>query len=63
MTARSIKIKQEERSAAHDYLKKAGDNYGQMLSAIQTENYNAAATLAIQCVISSADAVCVAEYL
>lgn len=61
MTARSIKIKQEERSAAHDYLKKARDNYGQMLSAIQTENYNAAATLAIQCAISSADTVCVFE--
>ena len=61
MTARDIKIKREERSAATDYLNKATDNYEQMLAAIQTDNSNAAATLAIQCVISSADAICVFE--
>ena len=61
MTAREIKIKQEERSAAADYLKKATDNYEQMLAAIQADNSNAAATLAIQCAISSADAICVSE--
>ena len=61
MTPRGIKIKQEERSAAEDYLKKATDNYQQMLSAVQTDNFNAAATLALQCVISSADAICVFE--
>jgi len=61
MTAREIKIKQEERSVAADYLKKATDNYEQMLAAIQAENSNAAATLAIQCAISSADAICVFE--
>jgi hypothetical protein len=61
MTAREIKIKQEERSAAADYLKKATDNYEQMLAAIQADNSNATATLAIQCAISSADAICVFE--
>ncbi len=61
MTAREIKIRQEERSAAGDYLKKATDNYAQMLTAIQADNANAAATLAIQCAISSADAICVFE--
>ena len=61
MTARDIKIKREERSAAADYLKKATDNYEQMLAAIQADNSNAAATLAIQCAISSADAICVFE--
>ena len=61
MTPRGIKIKQEERSAVEDYLKKATDNYQQMLSAVQTDNFNAAATLALQCVISSADAMCVFE--
>ena len=59
MTPKEIKIKQEDRSAATDYLRKASDNYHQMLSALQSGNYNAAATLAIQCVISSADALCV----
>jgi hypothetical protein len=61
MTAREIKIKQEERSAAADYLKKATDNYEQMLAAIHADNSNAAATLAVQCAISSADAICVFE--
>lgn len=61
MTAREIKIKQEERSAAADYFKKAADNYEQMLAAIQADNCNAAATLAVQCAISSADAICVSE--
>jgi len=61
MTAREIKIRQEDRSAAGDYLKKAADNYEQMLAAIQKDNSNAAATLAIQCAISSADAICVFE--
>ncbi|MCK4308207.1 hypothetical protein KAW50_08290, partial [candidate division WOR-3 bacterium] len=61
MTRKGIKIKQEDRSSAKDYLKKATDNYQQMLSAVQTDNFNAAATLALQCVISSADAICVFE--
>ncbi len=61
MSAREIKIKKEERSAANDYWKKASDNYEQMLIAIQAGNANAAATLAVQCVISSADAICVFE--
>jgi len=61
MVAREIKIKQEERSAAADYFKKATDNYTQMLAAIQADNGNAAATLAVQCAISSADAICVFE--
>jgi len=61
MTPKNLKIKREDRSAALDYLKKATDNYEQMLLAIQKDNFNASATLALQCVISSADAVCVFE--
>ncbi len=61
MTAREIKIKQEDRSAASDYLKKASDNYEQMLAAFNGSNWNATATLAVQCAISSADAICVYE--
>ena len=59
MAAREKKVREEERSAAGDYLKKAADNYDQMLAAFHVENWNAAATLALQCAISSADAVCV----
>jgi hypothetical protein len=61
MTAKEIKIRKEDRSASNDYFKKATDNYQQMLSAIQGKNYNAVATLALQCAISSADAICVFE--
>lgn len=61
MTAREIKTRQEDRSAANEYLKKAADNYEQMLSALNASNWNATATLAIQCAISSADAICVQE--
>jgi len=61
MVPREIKIRQEDKSAAADYLKKAADNYQQMLKSIEANNYNAAATLAVQCVISSADALCVFE--
>jgi HEPN domain-containing protein len=61
MTPREIKTRREDKSAAADYLKKAKDNYQQMLKAIEADNYNAAATLAIQCAISSADALCVFE--
>lgn len=61
MSARKIKIKPEEKSVAFEYLKKAEDNYIQMLSALQNNNFNATATLAIQCAISSADAICVYE--
>lgn len=61
MSARDLKIKAENRSAAVDYLKKAADNYEQMLAAFRASNRNAAATLALQCAISSADAICVHE--
>jgi hypothetical protein len=61
MVPKEIKTKSEDRSAAKDYLKKAMDNYQQMLSAIQSNNFNAASTLALQCAISSADAICVFE--
>ncbi len=61
MTPKEIKTKQEDRSAAKDYLRKATDNYEGMFSAIHTSNFNAAATLALQCVISSADSICVFE--
>lgn len=59
MAARHIRTKAEDRSAAFDYLKKAEENYEEMLAAVQAQRYNAAATLAVQCVISSADALCV----
>jgi HEPN domain-containing protein len=61
MSAKKIKIRQEDRSAAIDYLKKAEDNYNQMIVALGNNNYNAVCTLAIQCVISSADAICIYE--
>lgn len=59
MTSKETKVRQENRCAARDYLKKAEDNYDQMLLAFNAGNWNAAATLAVQCAISSADAVCV----
>ena len=61
MTAREGKVREESKSAATDYLKKATDNYDQMLIAFHASNWNAAATLAVQCAISCADAICVYE--
>ena len=61
MPARESKVRQEKKSAAADFLKKASDNYEQMLAAFHVSNWNAAATLAVQCAISSADAICVHE--
>ena len=61
MSAKKIKIKQEDKSAAIDYFKKVEDNYNQMIASLGNNNYNAVGTLAIQCVISSADAICVYE--
>lgn len=61
MSAKKLKVKQEGRSVAMDYMKKAEDNHSQMLAALENNNYNSVGTLAIQCAISSADAVCVYE--
>lgn len=61
MTARGMKVREENKSVADDYLKKARDNYDQMMVAFHSLNWNAAATLALQCAISSADAICVHE--
>lgn len=61
MAPKKIKIRQEDKSAAKDFLKKAEDNYSQMLAALAAGNYNAVGTLAVQCAISSADAICVYE--
>ena len=61
MVAKKIKTRQEEKSAAKDFLKKAEDNYTQMVAALDAGNYNAVGTLAVQCAISSADAACVYE--
>lgn len=61
MTAHKIKTKQEDKSSVNKYLKKAQDNHTQMLSALNSSNYNAVGTLAIQCAISSADAICIHE--
>jgi len=61
MTSKNIKIKEEDKTAASDYLKKAKDNYSAMAVALNSENFNAVGTLAIQCAISSADAICIYE--
>lgn len=61
MTPKKIKIHQEEKTAAGDYLKKAEDNFKAMISALEGGDFNAAGTLALQCAISSADAICVFE--
>lgn len=61
MVAREIKIRKESKSSADSYFKKASDNYDQMLAAFHAENWNATATLAVQCAISCADAICVYE--
>ena len=61
MHARSKRVKSEDRSLAKDYLSKSKDNYDAMVNAFNQKNYNAVGTLAIQTVISSADAVCVFE--
>lgn len=61
MTPKKLKIRQEERTSASDYLKKADDNFKAMLAALKESNFNAASTLALQCAISSADAICVYE--
>ena len=61
MTAREGKVREESKSASADYLKKSSDNYDQMLIAFHSSNWNAAATLAVQCAISCADSLCVYE--
>lgn len=61
MAAQKHKTRQEDTSAARDYLRKAEDNYSQMIADLNSGNYNAAGTLALQCAISSADAICVHE--
>jgi len=44
MTAKKRQTKQEERSTATDYLKKAQDSYETMLIALHNKNYNAVGT-------------------
>lgn len=61
MPPKKRQTKQMDKSAAKDYFKKAKDNYETMLLAFKNKNYNAVGTLAIQCAISSADAICVHE--
>ena len=61
MSARKIKTRPENPDSVREYLKKAADNHSQMLLALDSENSNAASTLAVQCAISSADAICVYE--
>lgn len=61
MAARNIKIRSEDKSAASDYLLKAKENYMEMISSLENKRFNAASTLIVQCVISSADAICVFE--
>ena len=59
MTPKMARFKEEDRSAAIDYFNKAEDNHKAMVSAFSARHYNAAGTLALQCAISSADALCV----
>ena len=59
MTPKTTRFKKEDRSATIDYFKKAEDNHKAMLAAFTARHYNAAGTLALQCAISSADALCV----
>ncbi len=61
MASKEKKVRREDKSAAAAYFKKASDNYDQMIAAFHASNWNAAATLAVQCAISSADAICVHE--
>jgi HEPN domain-containing protein len=61
MNAERHRVRQEDAAAAGDYLRKAGDNHSQMVAALKSGNHNAAGTLALQCAISSADAICVHE--
>jgi len=61
MNAKKMRIREEDKSAAADYIKKAKDNYEAMLLAFENKNYSAVGTLAVQCAISSADAICVYE--
>jgi hypothetical protein len=55
----TIRTTKEDRGAAIDYFNKAEDNHTAMLSAYAAKHINAAGTLALQCAISSADALCV----
>ena len=61
MTPKQMKTRQEDKTAARDFFKKATDNYRAMEGAYADSNYNATGTLALQCAISSADAICVQE--
>ena len=54
-----MKVRSEERSVANHYFKKAKDNFDQMQKAYVDGNWNATATLAVQCAISAGDAICV----
>lgn len=54
-----VRTRKEDRSAAIDYFNKAEDNHEAMLAALAAKRVNAAGTLALQCAVSSADALCV----
>jgi len=54
-----VRTRKEDRSAAIDYFNKAEDNHKAMLSSFAAKRWNAAGTLALQCSVSSADALCV----
>ena len=58
MSAHKIKTVPADAIDADEYLKKAEDNAQMMDVAVATGNANAAATLAVQVVISAADAAC-----
>ena len=57
--AEKIKTKNEEKTKAAIYLRKAGEFHDVMLSAQATGKWNAAGLNAVHCVISAADAVLV----
>ena len=51
MTAREKKIRKEDESAASAYLKKASDNYEQMLVAYHASNWNAACCVPLDLIV------------
>jgi hypothetical protein len=54
-----VRTRKEDRGAAIDYFNKAEDNHKAMIAALAAKHFSAAGTLALQCAVSSADALCV----
>ena len=59
MAKRHSRVRQVERRAAAQYLKKAAEFFESMQQALQAERWNAAGLNAVHCAISACDAVLV----